>query len=37
MYKLINKDDLVKLYGGGSKAEADAHKQIGALITKIYQ
>lgn len=37
MYKLINKDDLVKLYGGGDKAEADAHKQIGSLITKIYQ
>lgn len=37
MYKLINKDDLVKLYGGGDKAESDAHKQIGSLITKIYQ
>lgn len=32
MYQIIRKDDLVKLYGN----EADAHKQIGSLLTDIY-
>lgn len=32
MYQLISKDKLVKLYGN----EDDAHKQIGSLITDIY-
>ena len=33
LYELINKDKLVKLYG----KEEDAYKQIGSLITAIYQ
>ena len=32
LYQIIRKDDLIKLYGN----EADAHKQIGSLITDIY-
>ena len=32
MYQIIRKDDLVKLYGN----EADAHRQIGSLLTDIY-
>jgi hypothetical protein len=32
LYQIIRKDDLVKLYGN----EADAHKQIGSLLTDIY-
>lgn len=37
LYKLINKKDLVDLYGGGDQGETDAHKQIGSLITKLYR
>lgn len=33
LYELINKNQLTELY----KSEEDAHKQIGALITAIYQ
>jgi hypothetical protein len=32
LYQIIRKDDLVKLYGN----EADAHKQVGSLLTDIY-
>lgn len=50
LYKIINKNDLQKLYESSekglseeeiedmkSKAISDAHKQIGSLITKLYQ
>lgn len=33
MYKIINKDDLAKLFGN----EADAHKQIGDLLKALYK
>jgi hypothetical protein len=33
MYKIIDKSDLVALYGN----EEDAHKQIGSFLKSIYK